>query len=70
MSDESKLEDRIIDLEIKITHQDGLVDQLNQIVTQQQFTIDKMVKEILEIKLNASKDDGGGGMKNEKPPHY
>jgi len=64
------LEKRIIDLEIKITYQEDLVNELNQIVTKQQYALEKLAKDIIELKLNASSGDGEGGMKNERPPHY
>jgi SlyX protein len=62
------MESQIIDLQIKLTHQEDLLDQLNQIVTKQQFTIDNLVKEVRELKLTSI--SGQGEISNEKPPHY
>lgn len=62
------MESRIIDLEIKFTHQEDLLEELNKIVTKQQFTIDKLVKEITDLKLAAL--NGEGEITNERPPHY
>ena len=62
------MEKRIIDLEIKYTHQEDLLEQLNRIVTKQQFTIDALIKEVNELKLASL--NGDGEITNERPPHY
>lgn len=62
------LESRIIDLEIKFTHQEDLIDHLNKIVTAQQFTIDGLLKQVKEIK--AESVNSNSDIPNEKPPHY
>lgn len=62
---------RLIDLEIKYTQMEDLLDQLNQIVTTQQFAIDKLEREVLELKLASSSGNSGDrNLVNEKPPHY
>jgi len=65
-------ENRIKDLEIKFSHQDDLIEQLNQIVTNQQFSIEKLEKVILELKL-AQGDSGSQNSRtlaDDVPPHY
>lgn len=68
------LEDRIIELEIKITRQDDLLDELNKLVYLQQKKLDQLdqlnlalVQRIKEISFNASQ---GGRVVDERPPHY
>lgn len=66
-------EQRLIDLEFKISHQDAALEELSQVLYQQQQTID-----LLEAKFNGllkrlqegnlSGQDVREG--NEKPPHY
>lgn len=66
-------EKRIIDLEIKFSYQEELLIQLNDVVTKQQTTIERLEKEILDLKrnVNANNSIGGvGSLKDEKPPHY
>lgn len=69
---ENTFENRIKDLEIKFSHQDDLIEQLNQIVTGQQFTIERLEKSVLELKL----DQGDGTSQSSRtladdvPPHY
>lgn len=66
-------EDRIIDIEIKLTRQEDLVDALNKIVYEQQKKIDEleslciaMVGRLKEF-ANGVGEQGAG---HERPPHY
>jgi SlyX protein len=64
-------EDRFIDIEIKLAHQEDLVESLNQTVYEQARRIDQlegMVAKLAEH-LRALRDAGQGPV-NEKPPHY
>ena len=63
-----EIDKRLIDLEIKFTHQEDLLDQLNKVVTQQKFAMDKLIKEVNELKLTSI--HGQAEIGNEKPPHY
>jgi SlyX protein len=64
-------EDRFVDIEIKLAHQEDLVESLNQVVYQQSRRIDQleaMVAGLAEhIRTNAQ---SGSGPLNEPPPHY
>jgi SlyX protein len=64
-------EDRFVDIEIKLAHQEDLVESLNQMVYQQSRRIDQleaMVAGLAEhIRTNAQ---SSGGPLNEPPPHY
>lgn len=67
------LEERIINLEIKFAHQDEFLNQLNQVVTQQQKTIERLEKEILDLKRNVNSANGvesTRSLADDKPPHY
>ncbi len=62
-------EKRINELEIKFTIQEDLLDELNQIVTKQQYVIDQLTKDVKRLLQN----QGTGGADtsgDEKPPHY
>lgn len=68
MSDE-----RLTELEIRFSHQDNFLQQLNQVVVEQQIKIERLEKELLDLKRNANSDNGISGNRNlsdEKPPHY
>ena len=64
-------EDRFVDIEIKLAHQEDLVESLNRMVYQQSRRIDQleaMVSELVEhIRNNAQ---SGPNPVNDKPPHY
>ncbi|MES2317924.1 MAG: SlyX family protein [Pseudomonadota bacterium] len=64
-------EDRFVDIEIKLAHQEDLVESLNQMVYQQSRRIDQletMVAQLAEhIRNNAQ---SGPNLINDRPPHY
>jgi SlyX protein len=64
-------ENRFVDIEIKLAHQEDLVESLNQMVYQQSRRIDQleaMVSQLAEhIRNNAQ---SGPNPVNERPPHY
>jgi SlyX protein len=64
-------EDRFVDIEIKLAHQEDLVESLNQVVYQQSRRIDQLeaiVSQLAEhIRNNAR---SGQNPVNEPPPHY
>lgn len=64
-------EDRFVDIEIKLAHQEDLVESLNQMVYQQGRRIDQleaMVSHLAERVRNSTQS--GPNIVNEKPPHY
>ena len=65
------LEEKIKDLEVKFSHQDFLLDQLNKIVANQQLAIEKLQKELLELKLSQSENSAQSRtLADDVPPHY
>ncbi len=64
-------EDRFVDIEIKLAHQEDMVESLNQVVIQQDRRIDQLegiVAALAEhIRNNAQ---SGPNPVSEKPPHY
>lgn len=65
-------EERLINLEIKFAHQEEFLQQLNLVVTTQQKTIERLEKEILDLKSNMTSGsvDGARTLADDKPPHY
>ena len=64
-------EDRFVDIEIKLAHQEDLVDTLNQTIYQQGRRIDQleaMVAKLAEHLRNLQ--ETGQAPLNERPPHY
>lgn len=65
------IEERLTALEIKFSHQDFLVDELNKLVSDQHQLIDKLFKEIQSLKISL---DGNAQsvrkLEDDVPPHY
>lgn len=61
------MEERVTNLEIKLTYMEDLVEQLNQELIASFKKIEKLEREIEELKEAVSADDI---KPNEKPPHY
>lgn len=64
-------EDRFVDIELKLVHQEDLVESLNQMVYQQTRRIDQleaMVNQLAEHIRNNTQSGPNTG--HEPPPHY
>lgn len=67
------LEERIAELEMKITFQDTLLEELNQALVQQQFVIERMQAQLRHVatKLKDMQPSNIAGWAEETPPpHY
>ncbi|WP_229442828.1 SlyX family protein [Massilia psychrophila] len=70
---ENRVEDRFVDIEIKLAHQEDTVEQLNQVVYAQSRRIDQlaaMVGQLAEHIRNNAQSGPNLGAGGEKPPHY
>jgi SlyX protein len=65
-------EDRLVELEIKLTRQEDLVESLNRMVYLQQKKIDELeaLCSALVRHVKDMRDANEAGPANEKPPHY
>lgn len=66
-------EDRITELEIRFAHQDHFIHQLNEIVVAQQKTIDRLEREMIDLKRTLNSEAGVNptrSLSDDKPPHY
>jgi SlyX protein len=64
-------EDRFVDIEIKLAHQEDMVESLNEVVIAQSRRIDQleaMVAQLAERIRNSAQSGPNAG--SEKPPHY
>ena len=64
---------RLIDLEIKASFTEDLVDQLNEVLVRQQRQIDALLREVADMRQQAPEDPGEPAFKSlrdELPPHY
>jgi len=68
-----KFEERIAELEMKLTFQDNLLEELNHALVEQQFVIDKMQVQLryLAAKLKDIQPSNVASRAEETPPpHY
>lgn len=63
---------RLTDLEIKLSFQEDLLDQLNQVVVRQQQEMDLLMRQVRQLRQQMP--EGGGQTfsraSEELPPHY
>lgn len=66
------LAERVINLEIKASFTEDLLDKLDQIVIRQQNQIDRLTREVLELRQRAPADDQPSvrNLRDDLPPHY
>ena len=62
-------EERFIAIEIKVLHQDRLLEELHEVIYKQQEIIDRLQKKMQQIEDMANADNEIRPA-NEKPPHY
>jgi SlyX protein len=60
------MEHRLVDLEVRYTHLERLVEELSQVVFAQQQTITGLVRQLAELTSRIE----GEPVVAEKPPHY
>ena len=64
-------DDRITNLEIKLSFTEDLIEKLNETVYKQQQQIEFLYRELKAIKEQASASSSGViNLKDEIPPHY
>ena len=65
-------EQRFVDIETKLSHQEYLIDELNQVVRAQQGALDQLEKLVKTFfkRFRDTAADGNIGPADEKPPHY
>ena len=66
------LEARTMDLEVKASYTDDLLEQLNMTIYRQQQQIDLLINEVRQLRQQVP--EGGhsvpGNLRDELPPHY
>ena len=74
MSEDNSAQDaRMMELEIKLSYMEDLVEQLNVSVYRQQQAIDVLVDEVRTLKRQAAPAEGAAhstNLRDELPPHY
>jgi SlyX protein len=66
-------EDRLVDIESKLAHQDQLLQELNDVVTAQQSTImrlEDLFEALIERVRSIAESSPEPAPNDERPPHY
>jgi len=66
-------EDRLVDIEVKLAHQEQLLTDLDDIVTQQQAKImrlEELCGSLIDRVRSIGEAMPGDGTQDERPPHY
>jgi len=66
-------EERFIDLESRLAHQDQLLNDLNDVVTHQQAKImqlEELCKALIQRVRAVGEGSSEGDTSDERPPHY
>lgn len=71
MSNDKGLNERIDALEMRLTYQDEAIETLNQTITKQWLEIDRLTRQVAELKVRLQEAESHApGPANEPPPHY
>lgn len=66
-------DDRLIDIETKLAHQEDLVNELNNVITDQQARItrlEELSRSLIDRVRSMSDGESSGNPSDERPPHY
>ena len=66
-------EERFVDLETRLAHQDQMLHELNDVVTDQQAKImqlEELCRSLIERVRSLGEGLPGGDPADERPPHY
>jgi SlyX protein len=70
---DDRTDQRLVDLEIKLSFQEDLLERLNDEVVRQAQLIDQLVREVVQLRQQQAQAGEAGGARNlrdELPPHY
>jgi len=72
MSQDTPMEARITELEIKISYAEDMIDELNRVVFRQQQQIDLLLGQIKSLREQVQNAAPGEprSLRDELPPHY
>ncbi len=66
-------EERLVDIEVKLAHQDQLLIDLNDVVTKQQekiMMLEELCGSLVDRVRSIGEAGSGDAAQDERPPHY
>ena len=70
MPHETRTDTRLVDLEVKASFTDDLLDQLNMTIYRQQEQIDRLMQQLTQLRQQMPEGGGARNSRDELPPHY
>lgn len=72
MHSNESVDQRLMELEIKCSFTEDLVERLNEVIVRQQAQIDRLQRELMEMREQARAAEPGSfrSLRDETPPHY
>ena len=72
MADTARVDDRLDALEVKAAFAEDLLEQLNLTVYRQQQQIERLQRELAQLRQQLSEGSGAAprSLRDELPPHY
>ena len=69
---EDRIEQRLIDLEIKASYAEDMIDRLNEVVVRQQAQLETLARELTALRQRTQEGSGATlrSARDELPPHY
>ena len=64
------IERRLTELEIKASFADDMLEQLNQIIVRQQQQMERLARELADLRQQQPESAAFRSLRDELPPHY
>ncbi len=64
------VENRLVDLEIRVTFQEKTIEELNEVIIDQQNQIDLLARELERVREQLRTPPTPGPVPDPLPPHY
>ena len=73
--DNNEIEKRLIALEERYSYQENLINELNEVITKQEFVIDELIRHVNNLIAGANAESSAekltlDNLKDYRPPHY
>lgn len=72
MESSDDIDQRLTDLEIKASFTEDLVDKLDQVIVRQQQQIDRLIREMTDLRQPATDEKAASqrSLRDDLPPHF
>lgn len=64
------MEDRIVELEVRVAYQDKIIADLDEVLRRYTARVDELQREVAELRHRLEDDQPALGPDDEAPPHY